>query len=184
MTRAARLTARLRAGVPTGTPAVPRLLGVLAQLGEDAFDADTFEPGHVTASGFVVHGDAVLLVLHGSLGRWMQPGGHVEPTDEDTRMAARREVAEETGVDELEDLGLLDVDVHEIPRSEGRPAHLHFDVRWAFRAATDAVRTTAETVAVAWVPLSWAENVDESLARPIRALGGGSLAPPVPEVNL
>lgn len=181
--RAEALAARLREGVPTAAPAVAELVALLEALGEDAFDPDVTEPGHVTASGFVVFAGSVLLVRHGSLGRWMQPGGHVEPGDPDTEAAARREVAEETGVTALEPLGLLDVDVHPIPAGRGRPAHLHFDVRWAFRASDDRLATTVETVAVAWVPVRWAAKIDESVARPIRAMVAGSLVGPSAEVN-
>ncbi len=181
--RASALVQRLREGVPTGSEAVDRLLGLLGRLGDSAFDPDVVEPGHVTASGFVVFSGSLLLVRHRTLGRWMQPGGHVEEGDPDTEAAARREVAEETGVVDLEGLGLLDVDVHPIPASSRRPAHLHFDVRWAFRATDDRLETTEETVAAAWVPLDRVSSLDESLARPVRALLGGSLAGGVPEVS-
>jgi 8-oxo-dGTP pyrophosphatase MutT (NUDIX family) len=46
---------------------------------------------------FVVHEDRVLLLLHPKLGRWLPPGGHVEP-NELPDDAAVREVEEETGV--------------------------------------------------------------------------------------
>ncbi len=183
MSRAELLASRLRDGVRSGSPAVDRLLDLLARLGDDAFDGDTFAPGHVTASGIVTFDDSVLLIRHSSLGRWMQPGGHVEVGDVDTEATARREVAEETGLAALETLGLVDVDVHEIPAVGDRPAHLHFDVRWAFRAGTDRVEASSEVAAVAWVPQVWAASIDESLARPIRALGGASLARPTSEVN-
>lgn len=50
-----------------------------------------------TASALVVEDGRVLLVDHPSLGRWVQPGGHVEP-GETPDEAAIREVGEETGV--------------------------------------------------------------------------------------
>src|SRR2546430_9621655 len=34
----------------------------------------------------------ILLVFHKRLGRWLQPGGHIEPDDRDTSEAAAREV--------------------------------------------------------------------------------------------
>ncbi len=46
---------------------------------------------------FVVHEDRVLLLLHPKLGRWLPPGGHVEP-NELPDDAAVREVEEETGL--------------------------------------------------------------------------------------
>lgn len=50
-----------------------------------------------TASGFVVDDGRVLLVDHGTLGQWLQPGGHVEGRETPVE-AAVREVREETGV--------------------------------------------------------------------------------------
>jgi len=51
-----------------------------------------------TASVFIVHGGKVLLHMHTKLGKWLQPGGHIE-LDEDPNQAAIREVKEETGLD-------------------------------------------------------------------------------------
>jgi ADP-ribose pyrophosphatase YjhB (NUDIX family) len=50
-----------------------------------------------TVAVFVVHEGRVLLLLHPKLGRWLPPGGHVEP-NELPDDAAVREVLEETGV--------------------------------------------------------------------------------------
>jgi ADP-ribose pyrophosphatase YjhB (NUDIX family) len=53
---------------------------------------------HFTASAVVLDGEGrVLLVHHNKLGKWLYPGGHVEP-DESPAEAAVREVAEETGL--------------------------------------------------------------------------------------
>jgi 8-oxo-dGTP pyrophosphatase MutT (NUDIX family) len=51
-----------------------------------------------TASVFIVRDGKVLLHLHKKLGKWLQPGGHIE-LDEDPNQAAMREVKEETGFD-------------------------------------------------------------------------------------
>jgi len=57
-------------------------------------------PSHVTASAVVLSPDGLLtcLVLHGRLGLWVQPGGHLEPEDMTLPLAAAREVEEETGL--------------------------------------------------------------------------------------
>ncbi|HZI65258.1 MAG TPA: NUDIX domain-containing protein [Thermoanaerobaculia bacterium] len=88
----------------------------------------------MTASAIVAAAgrDAVLLVRHAKLGGWLQPGGHIEPEDDSTFVAATREVREETGLDQLgTPIGqaILDLDVHEIPAIGEEPAHLHFDVK-------------------------------------------------------
>ena len=70
------------------------------------------------ASAAIFRGPEVLLVErgHGTLrGLWSLPGGHIEP-GETARVAALREVKEETGVDA--ELGGL-LDVHEVLRRDG-----------------------------------------------------------------
>lgn len=53
---------------------------------------------HATASAIVLD-DAgrVLLIHHNKVGRWLYPGGHIDP-NEDPAQAALREVREETGI--------------------------------------------------------------------------------------
>lgn len=51
-----------------------------------------------TVAVFVAHGGRVLLHRHRTLGRWLPPGGHIEPHELPDE-AAVREVREETGVD-------------------------------------------------------------------------------------
>src|SRR5450755_478309 len=55
--------------------------------------------GHLTASGFVLEATRtrVLLLHHGKLKRWLQPGGHGEGELE-PRLIALREIEEETGL--------------------------------------------------------------------------------------
>ena len=130
--------------------------------------------GHITASAVIARpaGDAYLLVFHRKLGRWLQPGGHVEYDDASAYSGALREAREETGIETFAaPLGesILDVDVHRIPERRTEPAHHHFDVRFLLttegeidRAATDDPGRPIE-----W--RSWDEamalGVDESLAR-------------------
>src|SRR4051794_7157923 len=57
--------------------------------------------GHLTGSGFVLDAtrSRVLLLHHGKLRRWLQPGGHGEG-ELDPRLIALREIEEETGLRE------------------------------------------------------------------------------------
>lgn len=142
----------------------------------DPFSRHHFTPGHVTASAFVrsPDGGSVLLIHHGKLHRWLQPGGHVEPADADVIAAARREVAEEVGLTDVDLVGdgLFDVDVHDIPALRGDPAHAHFDVRVLFQARHLDARAGSDARAARWFPLDAVNAVesDASVARAVRKL--------------
>lgn len=147
--------------------AVRRLLAV-----PDAFSSAFFVPGHVTASAFVVHPthDSVALLLHSKIGRWLQPGGHVEPEDESVVAAALREVAEEIGVGAADEPWLCDVDVHVFPARVDVPQHLHHDVRFAFTADTPRLLVGDGAEDVRWWPFTEALELEPSVARPVRKL--------------
>ncbi len=144
------------------------MLELLTTAG-DPFSRDHFEPGHFTASGFVLSpdGDSVLLVLHRKLGRWLQPGGHVDPEDGDLFVAACREVAEETGVSGLKHVdGVFDVDIHPIPARKIEPAHEHFDVRFLMRCEATDLTISDESHDAAWVPIA---EIDQRMSDPCEA---------------
>lgn len=135
-----------------------------------------FEPGHLTASGFVLspEEDALLLIFHKKLGIWVQPGGHVEASDSSLLEAARREVEEEVGLalPADESASIFDLDVHVIPARKDEPQHEHFDVRYRFRSPTRDFVRTDEVADVRWAPLSDLEQLtaDESVLRAARKL--------------
>lgn len=128
--------------------------------------------GHVTGSAWVVNSDGsrVVLVHHGKLNRWVQPGGHCDG-EADVLAVALREAQEETGL-EVAPLrqGIFDIDVHLIPEYWNTPAHWHYDVRFLFRA-DDRVppQVSLESHAVRWVTLQEAAmlNSGESINRMI-----------------
>jgi 8-oxo-dGTP pyrophosphatase MutT (NUDIX family) len=93
--------------------------------------------GHVTAATVLIddHGD-VLHIRHKTLGKWLIPGGHLETADISLATAARRELAEETAVTDIDgEMELIDVDVHPIPANplKGEGSHYHFDFRFLAR---------------------------------------------------
>jgi 8-oxo-dGTP pyrophosphatase MutT (NUDIX family) len=114
------------------------------------------EAGHITASALLLDatGERALLTLHPRVGRWLQLGGHCEPTDISLLAAAMREATEESGI-----IGLriepqpIHLDVHPITCSLGVPTR-HFDVRFLVHAPIGAqpVRS-AESVDLQWWPL-------------------------------
>lgn len=148
----------------------------LVEHGEPATEREHYVPGHFTASAFVLAPDAdeLLLILHGKLGLWLQPGGHVDPDDPQIEAAARREVREETGLAELSLLqpAPFDLDVHRIPERKGQPEHLHFDVRFLFRSATRDVRAASDARAARWVALDRVSDTgsDRSVLRAVDKL--------------
>ncbi len=149
----------------------------LLETRDRPFDRDGFDPGHLTASGFVADADRsrLLLIHHRRLDLWLQPGGHIDPADADAESAARREIAEETGLIELAPVGpgLLDVDVHDYPaRPGGDPAHQHFDLRFGYLAADARLRPNDEVHEARWVAATDLPGlgVDQSVLRPARKL--------------
>ena len=125
---------------------------------------DIFErqhrPLHVTASAWVVNPskDRVLLVHHGKLHQWFQPGGHADG-DTDVLRVAVREASEESGVDEshirLLSPEVFDVDMHWVPKTPAADAHGHIDIR--FLLEVDEQHDTPgneESHEVRWVMLN------------------------------
>jgi 8-oxo-dGTP pyrophosphatase MutT (NUDIX family) len=114
-----------------------------------------FNPGHFTASGFVISpdGNSLLLIHHGKLDRWLQPGGHIEAEDASVEAGARREVREETGVNGLRHVGpaLLRIDAHQIPERGSEPAHVHIDLGVGFRALNPEIGPLDEVLDAKWV---------------------------------
>lgn len=124
----------------------------------DCFSKQCFEPGHITASAFVLSPNhrQMLLISHRDFNQWMQPGGHLDPEDIDTFESARRELKEEAGIDHLLQpewaRGILDVDVHNVPSGMKRnePAHKHFDIRFAFSATSLHVQAASDAKDARW----------------------------------
>ncbi|MCO4743805.1 MAG: NUDIX hydrolase [Proteobacteria bacterium] len=183
MNRRAHLSKLLERHAPFTELEAAHLAGMrdLCAVPGDPFDRAHWEPGHFTASAFVLSPDeqSVLLILHGKLKRWLQPGGHVDPEDADIVAAAMREVAEETGVTEVDVVGdgLFDVDVHVLPARKGDPEHRHFDARILLRARTLDFAAGSDAEAGKWVPLDDVSAVesDDSVMRAvdkIRSLRG------------
>jgi len=125
---------------------------------------------HVTGSALVLSTDGRLVLhRHKRLGRWLQPGGHLE-AGEHPAEAARRETWEETGLVALHPGGvrrLVHVDVHEGPRG-----HVHLDLRYLLLAGSDDefAPGPGESPAVRW----W--SVDEALGLADASLRGAIIA--------
>jgi 8-oxo-dGTP pyrophosphatase MutT (NUDIX family) len=128
--------------------------------------------GHLTASAVVLDtsGENVLLTLHPRVGKWLQLGGHCEPTDAGLVEAALREATEESGINGLKiDPTPVHIGVHPITCSLGVPTR-HFDVRFAVYAPADAqpVRSD-ESDDLRWWPIAALPTESLDLLPMIRA---------------
>jgi len=95
----------------------------------------------------------MLLIHHGRLRRWLQPGGHIEQGDESIEVAARREVVEETSAQGLVRVGsgLVRIDAHPIPARPDEPEHVHIDLGVGFVAGSDEIGPLDEVLDAKWV---------------------------------
>jgi 8-oxo-dGTP pyrophosphatase MutT (NUDIX family) len=157
--------------------ALTQMERLLAEEQGDPFSRAQLQPGHFTASGLVLSEDeqSLLLIFHPKLERWLQPGGHFEAEDADHVAAARREVSEEVGIDELELVSpLYDLDVHSIPATAREGEHLHFDIRALFRCRASAIRPSNEVIDARYFRLldlaAAGDSTDDSVARVARRL--------------
>lgn len=140
-------------------------------LGNENWRRRTNLAGHVTASAWIVDDERtrVALVHHRALGRWLQPGGHIEDDDASLLDASLREAREETGLRRIAPIKaeIFDIDVHPIPQSPRAPAHLHYDIRFLLCAEVEPLTVSDESHDVRWVALDQISRLcaDASLAR-------------------
>lgn len=125
------------------------------------------DPVHVTASAVVVGARGTVLHVHRRLGRWLQPGGHIDP-GERAEEAALGESCEETGLAPAHPPGgarMIHLDVH--------PAagHVHLDLRYLVLAPdNEPSPPPGESQLVRWFSWDEAEAVaDEALRGALRA---------------
>ena len=149
----------------------------LLELLRAPFDRSAFDPGHITASAVVLAPDRehVLLVFHEKLRRWLQPGGHCEPSDQDVRATARRETREETGIalSNKDSLALAGIDVHDIPAAGSEPSHRHHDLCFLAQATLHQIEAMHSSDKIVWCPIIELDRYDVDL--PLRACLARSL---------
>ena len=166
----------LRRLVATHAPVDPREAAAkerfLAELDRLEHPSDeTADPVHVTASAVVVGRRGTVLHRHRKLGRWMQPGGHLDP-GESPAAAALREAQEETGLGLVHPVGgpfFLHLDVH--PAAGG---HTHLDLRYLLIGSDeDPAPLPGESPEARWYDWDEAEAIaDEALVGALRVARG------------
>src|SRR3989344_517412 len=149
-----------------------KILDFIEHSRQFPWDRENFSPGHITASAWVVdeEGKRVLLVNHKTLGKWLQPGGHIE-AGEDIFGAALREVKEETGLSGTCEKNIFDIDVHPIPSRSGEAGHTHFDIRVLVRVKSKvSPKGQVGEGDVKWVDIDSVSKLtkEESIARMVR----------------
>lgn len=136
-------------------------------------------PRHLTASAIVIDapGDHIALLWHRKGRFWVQPGGHLEPGETGFEQAARREVAEEIGLEDLERVGDGPAMLHRhgLDAAFGT-CREHWDVQHLLRAPAPAAElplvVSEESAEVRWVP--WPRR-GAGPARSVSALPEGTV---------
>jgi 8-oxo-dGTP pyrophosphatase MutT (NUDIX family) len=152
---------------------------------------------HFTASAIVFDGqERVLLVHHNKLGRWLYPGGHVEP-NEDPAEAAQREVLEETGirtavvgeapfshpavVTHAAPFTIMEMDVADATVGP----HRHIDLVYVLRAVSGELSAQLDEVGgVRWVPAADLAHLDTPAELPALVAVAASWASTRPRPTL
>ena len=113
--------------------------------------------GHITASSWILNYEqnAVLLLHHTKLNKWLQPGGHADG-DDDVRSVALKEAEEETGISGFifSSNEIFDLDIHTIPERKGVPEHEHYDIRFLLISPEGAIpQRNHESNNLKWIPI-------------------------------
>lgn len=138
----------------------------LAEHWPASLERTAIDPGHFTASAWVVapDGASVLLTHHKKLDKWLQMGGHADG-EADLPAVAIREAYEESGAENLRPAlsgaagidsawRIFDLDVHDIPQFQATPPHRHYDVRFAYFVPRQFEPIISdESHDLKWVPL-------------------------------
>lgn len=125
------------------------------------------QKGHITAGALIMDNKGnVLLNHHKILNKWLLFGGHSDG-EENSLDVAKREVMEETGITEFDDLDgkIFDVDVHLIPNNpiKKEPAHYHYDIRFLFIVKNHFFTISNESKEAKWISIKQAKQLMSTL---------------------
>lgn len=160
------------------TSAYPEESVFVAQFKELLLHPEAYQrdhlPGHITGSSWIVDPEqqAALLLHHGKLNKWLQPGGHSDG-DENTLAVALREAQEETGILNftIPQSSFFDLDIHPIPERKDMPMHDHYDVRFLFFASVNnEIIISEESHDVQWISFDALALITENNTSILRML--------------
>ena len=119
--------------------------------------------GHITAGALIMHEDGeVLLNYHKKLKIWLYFGGHSE-NEKNPLDTAKREVKEEGGITEYDDLGgkIFDVEVHIIPDDpiKNEPEHYHYHILYLFIVKKKNFKISEESINIKWCTIEEARQL-------------------------
>ena len=135
---------------------------------------------HFATSAWVVNKDRtkVLMIYHNIYNSWSWAGGHADG-NRDLLQVVRKEIAEETGLEEMKllcpgifSIQILPVERH-IKKGQVVAPHLHLDVDWLFEADDSLPLKIKEdeNSAVGWVNIADIDTVvTEEKMKPVYAL--------------
>ena len=126
----------------------------------DCFERTCLEPGHITASSWLIDhtGTRALMHHHRKLNAWLQLGGHCDG-DSDVLRVAIKEAQEESGILDIKPIfkEIFDLSIHFTPEYKNEAAHYHYDIRFFLQVQNDApLVQSQESKALAWFCLDQA----------------------------
>ncbi|MDZ5761688.1 NUDIX hydrolase [Candidatus Cyrtobacter comes] len=122
--------------------------------------------GHVTGSALLLSHDKryILLHFHNLCQKWLPFGGHADG-ESDIASVAMRELAEESGITDVELLynSPSYINIHYIPHNDkkGEKEHVHYDITYTFicKKAEDCLQSP-EALEMRWIPIDILKKYD------------------------
>ena len=132
----------------------------------DVTDWNNFN-GHVVVGGFIYakKEKKFLVIYHNDLKMYLYPGGHIDNSDLNPLEAVKREIKEETGITNINEIVLsdnnlihIDINIHMIPYNErlDLKEHYHYEFRYLFTidSIQEVTLDTTESSSFKWIDIN------------------------------
>lgn len=132
----------------------------------DVTDWNNFN-GHVVVGGFIYakKEKKFLVIYHNDLKMYLYPGGHIDNSDLNPLEAVKREIKEETGITNINEIVLsdnnlipMDINIHMIPYNErlNLKEHYHYEFRYLFTidSIQEVTLDTTESSSFKWIDIN------------------------------